>query len=322
MSELHKFLFDGLPVRGQIVRLTDAWQEILARRRADDAQSPWPWPVTRMLGEMAAASTLMQANIKFNGALVMQIFGEGPVKVAVAEVQHDLSLRVTAKVVGEVAPDAHLQQLVNVNGRGRCAITLDPKDRLPGQQAYQGVVPLNASLGGDGQPGLADVLEHYMRQSEQLDTRLVLAADNNVAAGLLIQRLPAEGKANLAGGQAMEPEEQMEHFNRIATLAGSLTADELLQLDVETVLRRLFWQEKILRFDAQTPRFACTCSRERVSGMIRGLGAEEAESIIAERGEIDVACDFCGQHYRFDAVDAAQIFMAPGDQPPTSSAVQ
>jgi molecular chaperone Hsp33 len=322
MAELHKFLFDGLPVRGQIVRLTDAWQEILARRRADDAQAPWPWPVMRMLGEMAAAGALMQANIKFNGALVMQIFGEGPVKVAVAEVQHDLSLRVTAKVVGEVAPDAHLQQLVNLHGRGRCAITLDPKDRLPGQQAYQGVVPLNASLAGGGQPGLADVLEHYMRQSEQLDTRLVLAADDKVAAGLLIQRLPVEGQANLAGGQPMEPEEQMEHFNRIATLASSLTPGELLQLDVETILRRLFWQEKILRFDPQTPRFACTCSRERVSGMIRGLGAEEAESIIAERGEIDVACDFCGQHYRFDAVDAAQIFMAPGNQPPTSSAVQ
>jgi molecular chaperone Hsp33 len=321
MSELHKFLFDGLPVRGVLVRLTDAWQEVLARRRADDADAPWPWPVTCMLGEMAAAGVLMQANIKFNGALVMQIFGEGPVKVAVAEVQPDLALRVTAKVVGEVAADARLQDLVNTHGRGRCAITLDPKDRRPGQQAYQGVVPLNAGS-GPGQPGLADVLEHYMRQSEQLDTRLVLAADRNVTAGLLIQRLPAEGEANLGGAKGMDPEEQLEHFNRIATLAGSLTAEELLKLDVETVLRRLFWQEKILRFDPQAPRFACTCSRERVTGMIRGLGQEEAQSILAERGEIDVGCDFCGQHYRFDAVDAAQIFMAPGDRPPATSTMQ
>lgn len=319
MSELHKFLFDGLPVRGMIVRLTDAWQEVLARRRSDDAAAPWPWPVTQMVGEMAAAAVLMQSNIKFNGALVMQIFGEGPVKVAVAEVQQDLSLRVTAKVVGEVGPDAHLQDLVNVNGRGRCAITLDPKDRLPGQQAYQGVVPLNAST-GPSRPNLADVLEHYMRQSEQLDTRLVLAADATVAAGLLIQRLPAEGQGNL--GEAMDDEQQREHFHRIATLAASLSADELLQLDVETVLRRLFWQEKILRFDPQTPRFACTCSRERVAGMIRGLGQEEADDILAERGEIDVSCDFCGAHYRFDAVDTAQIFTAPGDRPPTSSTMQ
>lgn len=318
MSELHKFLFDGLPVRGMIVRLTDAWQEILQRRRTDDAAAAWPWPVAELLGEMAAAGTLMQSNIKFNGALVMQIFGEGPVKVAVAEVQPDLALRVTAKVVGDVASDAHLQDLVNVNGRGRCAITLDPKEKLPGQQAYQGVVPLNASHGA-GQPRLADVLEHYMRQSEQLDTKLVLAADDKVAAGILIQRLPAEGEGNVKG---MDIAEQLEHFNRIATLAGSLTQDELLQLDVETILRRLFWQEKLLRFDVMTPRFACTCSRERVGGMIRGLGREEAESILAERGEIDVSCDFCGAHYRFDPVDAAQIFMAPGDQPPGSSTVQ
>ncbi|MEJ5991688.1 Hsp33 family molecular chaperone HslO [Ramlibacter sp. PS3R-8] len=321
MSELHKFLFDGLPVRGMVVRLTDAWTEILARRRTDDTESPWPWPVTEMLGEMAAAAVLMQSNIKFNGALVMQIFGEGPVKVAVAEVHHDLSLRVTAKVVGEVAADAHLQDLVNVNGRGRCAITLDPKDRMPGQQAYQGVVPLNATH-GDGKPDMAGVLEHYMRQSEQLDTRLVLAANESVAAGLLIQRLPVEGQGNIAKGQAMDPEEQMEHFNRIATLTASLTSEELLELDVETILRRLYWQEKILRLDAQTPRFACTCSRERVASMIRGLGQEEADSIIAERGDIDVTCDFCGQHYRFDSVDAVQLFTAPGDRPPGPSTVQ
>jgi len=315
MSELHKFLFEGRPVRGTIVRLTDAWQEVLARRGADGA---WPEPVARMLGEMAAAGVLMQSSIKFNGALVMQVFGEGPVKVAVAEVQHDLGLRVTAKVVGEVPAGAGLQELVNLGGRGRCAITLDPKDRIPGQQPYQGVVPLNAGHGG-GQPGVAEVLEHYMRQSEQIDTKLVLAADGKVAAGLLIQRLPAEGEANVAGAQGMGADEQLEHFHHVATLAASLTAEELLSLDVETILRRLFWQEKLLRFDPQTPRFSCTCSRERVSGMIRGLGREEADSILAERSEIDVSCDFCGRHYRFDAVDAAQIFTAPGDQPPASS---
>ena len=319
MSELHKFLFDGLPVRGMVVRLTDAWQEVLARRRADPAAQSWPWPVQELLGEMAAAGVLMQSNIKFNGALVMQIFGEGPVKVAVAEVQHDLSLRVTDKVVGEVAPDAHLPELVNVGGRGRCAITLDPKDRLPGQQPYQGVVPLQTGEGDEAR--LAGVLEHYMRQSEQLDTRLVLAADASVAAGLLIQRLPGEGGIN-AVGQTMDPAEQLEHFNRIATLAASLTRNELLELDVETILRRLFWQEKLLRFDVMTPRFACTCSRERVAGMIRGLGEEEADSILAERGEIDVGCDFCGQHYRFDAVDAAQIFTEPEDRPPYSNTMQ
>ena len=322
MSELHKFLFEGAPVRGMVVRLTDAWTEILERRRVNESTGPWPLPVAEMLGEMAAAGALMQSNIKFNGALVMQVYGDGPVKVAVAEVQHDLSLRVTATVRGDVDANAHLSSLVNVGGGGRCAITLDPKDRKPGQQAYQGVVPLHGPH-GERLEKLSDVLEHYMRQSEQLDTRLVLAADQKVAAGLLIQRLPLEGERNLqASPERDEHAARYEDFNRIATLAASLKREELLELDVETILRRLFWQEKLLRFEPETPRFACTCSRERVAGMIRGLGREEAESILAERGEIDVACDFCGQHYQFDAVDAAQVFMKPGDQPPVSSLVQ
>jgi molecular chaperone Hsp33 len=324
MSELHRFLFDGLPVRGSIVRLTDAWTEILQRRRRS-AGGEWQQPVIELVGEMAAAGVLMQSNIKFNGALVLQIFGDGPVKVAVAEVQHDLSLRATAKVVGPVDADARLADMVNVSNKGRCAITLDPREKLPGQQAYQGMVPLygdhHEKLGRIG-----DVLEHYMLQSEQLDTKLILAADEKVAAGLLIQRLPVAGEKNLAGSfVSQENEDEIgrnEDYNRIATLAASLTRQELLELDVDTVLRRLFWEEKLMQFPPQRPNFACTCSRERVASMIRGLGREEADSIVAEQGEIDVACDFCGQQYRFDAVDAAQLFAAPGDQPPVSSGMQ
>jgi molecular chaperone Hsp33 len=307
------------------VRLTDAWTEILARRHANTNTGPWPDPVAELVGEMAAAGALMQSNIKFNGALVLQIFGDGPVKVAVAEVQHDLGLRATAKVVGDVPPDARLPDLVNHGNKGRCAITLDPKDRFPGQQPYQGVVPLYGDH-GEKLGKLSDVLGHYMLQSEQLDTMLVLAADSKVAAGILIQRLPLEGEGNLAGSMvSRENEDEIgrnEDFNRISILAASITREELLELDVDTVLRRLFWEEKVLRFEPQTPHFACTCSRERVTNMIRSLGQEEAESIIAERGEIDVGCDFCGQQYRFDAVDAAQIFTAPGDQPPATPTVQ
>jgi molecular chaperone Hsp33 len=325
MSELHKFIFDGLPVRGMIVRLTDAWTEILARREANTATGAWPPRVAELLGEMAAAGTLMQSNIKFNGALVLQIFGNGPVKVAVAEVQHDLSLRATAKVVGEVGMDARLSDMVNHGNKGRCAITLDPKDKFPGQQPYQGVVPLHGDR-REKLERLSEVLEHYMLQSEQLDTKLVLAADDKVAAGLLIQRLPVEGGGNLEGSMVSKANEheigRNEDYNRIATLAASLTRDELLELDVETVLRRLFWEEKLLRFEPQTPRFACTCSRERVSNMIRSLGEEEARSILEERGDIEVACDFCGRQYRFDAVDATQIFTSPGDRPPTTPTVQ
>lgn len=328
MSELHTFLFDGLPVRGMVVRLDTAWQEILARRAANTQTGAYAVPVAELLGEMTAAATLMQANLKFKGSLILQVFGDGPVKLAVAEASSDLNVRCTASVHGDVEVDARLPDLVNVGNKGRCAITLDPKDRQPGQQPYQGVVPL---FGDDGQRlgKLSDVLQHYMLQSEQLDTTLVLAANNEVAAGLLIQRLPMAGEANISGRTHAADEDEIglsEDYNRIAILAASLTREELLTLDVETILRRLFWEEKLLRFEPRTgllaPRFGCTCSRERVSNMLRGLGEAEAQSILDEMGQIEVGCDFCGQQYRFDAVDTAQIFTPPGDQIPGTPVVQ
>ena len=315
MSELHKFLFDGLPVRGVIVRLTDSWVEILQRRAANTKDGAYPKEVQLMLGEMVAASALMQANIKFDGSLIMQIFGDGPVKLAVVEVRSDLSFRATATVNGQVEPGASLSSMVNRDNQGRCAITLDPETKFPGQQPYQGVVPLFGDR-GEKLERLSEVLEHYMLQSEQLDTTLVLAADDQVAAGLLIQRLPMAGTGNLAGSMvSQENEDQIgrnEDYNRISMLAKTLKREELLQLDVETVLRRLFWEEQITRFiplaGDTAPKFACSCSRERVGRMIVGLGAAEAESILSERPDIEVACEFCGQQYRFDAIDAAQLF--------------
>ncbi|MDQ7745570.1 Hsp33 family molecular chaperone HslO [Hydrogenophaga pseudoflava] len=322
MSELHKFLFEGLPVRGMLVRLTDSWQEILRRRQQAGG---YPAAVTELLGEMAAAATLMQANIKFNGALILQVQGDGPVKLAVAEVQPDLALRATATVTGEVAADAPLSHMVNVNNQGRCAITLDPKDRLPGQQPYQGVVPLFGDR-HEKLEKLSEVIEHYMLQSEQLDTCLVLAASDQVAAGLLIQRLPLQGESNLSGAGAVARDEDQigrnEDYNRIAILAASLKREELLTLDADTILHRLFWEEDVRRFEPQTgadgPRFACTCSRERVAGMLKSLGREEVESIIAEQGQVEVGCDFCGAQYHFDPVDAAQVFLQAAAQPPVA----
>jgi molecular chaperone Hsp33 len=320
MSELHKFIFDGLPVRGMIVRLTDAWQEVLARRAANSSGA-YPPRVSELLGEMLAAGALMQSNIKFNGALVLQIMGDGPVKMAVAEIQSDLSLRATATVQGAVALDSKLSEMVNVQNLGRCAITLDPKDKHPGQQPYQGVVPLHGDR-KEKLESLSQVLEHYMLQSEQLDTKLVLAADGNVAAGLLIQRLPVQGEKNL-GEKSREDEIGIhEAFNRIALFVSSLKREELLSLDVDTILHRLFWEEKVLRFEPAQPRFACTCSRERVASMLHSLGRAEVESILTEQERVEVGCDFCGVQYRFDAVDAAAIFTQPLDHPPGPTTVQ
>jgi molecular chaperone Hsp33 len=321
MSDLTKFLFEGLPVRGMLVRLTEGWQEVLRRRQT---VGEFPPEVRKLMGEMAAAGVLMQANIKFNGALVLQVFGDGPVKLAVAEVQPDLGFRVTAKVVGDVPPGAQLEALLNLHGQGRCAITLDPKDKLPGQQPYQGVVPLH----GDRREPLQQVqqvLEHYMLQSEQLDTRLVLAANDGIAAGLLIQRLPVEGAGNLAGQLRSANEDDIglsDGFNRIAMLAATLTSEELLTLPTEKILHRLFWEETLRVFEPETPRFQCTCSRERVRNMLRGLGREESDSLIEERGQVEVGCEFCGLQYRFDAVDVGEMFTPERDQPPAPKQVQ
>ena len=324
MSQLHKFLFHGLPVRGMLVQLTEVWQEILKRRAANLDTGAYPEPVRHLLGEMTAAAVLMQSNIKFNGALVMQIFGDGPLKLAVVEVQPNLSVRATAKVVGALDGAQTLSTMVNVKNEGRCAITLDPLTKLPGQQPYQGVVPLFDDRRHKIDK-FSEVLQHYMLQSEQLDTTLVLAADNKTAAGLLIQRLPIKGEGNLAAKASMADEDEIgrnEDYNRISILAASLKSEELLQLDADTILRRLFWEEKLIRLETLAPSFACSCSRDRVSNMIRSLGADEVESILSERNDVEVGCDFCGMQYRFDAVDAAQIFTSVDKQVPGSSAIQ
>jgi molecular chaperone Hsp33 len=324
VSELHRFIFEGLPVRGMLVRLTDSWQEVLARRARSG--EPFPTSVRALLGEMAVAGVLMQSNIRFDGALVLQMFGDGPVKLAVAEVQSQLGFRVTAKVVGAVDDAARLEAMLNVHGQGRCAITLDPRDKRGGRQPYQGVVALH----GDAREPLQElgqVLEHYMLQSEQLDTRLVLAANDYVAAGLLIQRLPIDGSGNLGGGAVSARDEDRigrdEDYNRIAHLVATLTREELLTLDVTTVLRRLFWEEPLRRFPALTgdhgPHFECSCSRQRVGAMLKGLGRGEIDAIVAEQGRVEIDCDFCGLQSRFDPIDVGELFTPPRDQPPGSA---
>lgn len=309
MSDFQKFLFEGLPVRGMLVRLTDSWQTLQGRRA-----EALPVPVMRLLGEMSAAALLLQSNLKFDGALVLQMAGDGPVKLAVAEARTGLLYRATASLRGEVGEGDQFAELLNLRGEGRCAITLDPADRKPGVQPYQGVVPLNDDAGLPLR-GLAEAIEQYMAKSEQLDTKVVLAANADTAAGILIQRLPLEGEANLEG--RLTPEQQAEiadAFPRIAMKTATLKAEELLHLPVETLLHRLFWEEELRRYDPGLPRFACTCSRERVGRMLVNLGREEVDSVLAELGQVEVGCDFCGIQYRFDAVDAAQLFAEGGVQ--------
>jgi molecular chaperone Hsp33 len=320
MSELHRFLFEGQPVRGVLVRLTQDWQEVLRRRAADGG---FPAEVNQLMGEMAAAALLMQANVKFNGSVVFQIMGGGPVKVAVAEATSDFGFRCTATLTGAVPAGADLQALVNATGQARCAITLDPRDRQPGQQPYQGLVSLDASSGqGGGATRVAQALEHYMHQSEQLDTRIILAANDQVAAGLLLQRLPVEGVNNLGAAALADRDGGDGAFAHLALLADSLKPEELLDLPALDVLHRLYWNEPVLRHEPDTPRFACSCSRERVGRMIVSLGSEEIESLLSERGNVEVGCEFCGIKYHFDPVDAARLFTDLQRRAPDSGSLQ
>ena len=298
---LHKFLFDAQtnarsPVRGEIVSLAATWRQIKDRH-------PYPEPVLRMLGELVAASTLLSANLKFNGALVMQIHGDGPVRLLVVECNADLTVRATVKLANDlpIADDATFTTLVNAGGRGRFAITLDPRDRSKGQQPYQGIVPLE---GGS----VASALEGYMRRSEQLETQLWLAADDTHANGLLLQKLPLEGGSARTVVDEQAEAHATEVWERAVTFANTLARDELLSADPPTLMRRLFWEETLAVYDPQPCAFRCSCTRERVGAMLVNLGSKEVDDMLTEMGGIHVDCEFCNKSYDFDTVDCAQLF--------------
>lgn len=289
MDTLQKFMFENSLVRGELIEISDAWQQVQARRS-------YPPAVSAMLGEMMAAAALLSANLKFDGTIIMQIHGDGPVQLLVAECDAALRLRATAKLRedAEISEQAGLQQLVNAHGEGRFAITLDPADKKPGQQAYQGIVALEGE-------SVATVIENYMMRSEQLDTRLWLAADDKVARGLLLQKLPDDG-----GKTA--PLADADVWNRTVTLASTLNQQELLGTDIMTLLQRLYWEETVRVFDPRHPAFHCGCSREKVGNMLKMLGREEIDSALADLGKLEINCDFCGQDYLFDPVDCMQLF--------------
>jgi molecular chaperone Hsp33 len=290
MDTLQRFIFDNAAVRGEFVEISNTWQQIQARKE-------YPAAVNTLLGEMVAAAALLSASLKFDGMLIMQVHGDGPVRLLVVECDSDLQLRATAKLAPDavIPDDAHLPQLVNAHGHGRFVITLDPKDKLPGQQPYQGIVPL------DGE-SVAVVIENYMLRSEQVDTKLWLAADRNVSRGLLVQKLPKDG------GIDVPITDEGETWNRIVMLASTLRNEELLSTDIETLMHRLFWEETIRLFEPRHPGFYCSCTREKVGNMLKMLGKQEIDSALADLGKLAINCDFCGQHYDFDQIDCAQLF--------------
>ena len=274
---LHRFLFEHLPIRGEIVHLDSVWQSVIERH-------DYPPVLKKLMGELCAAAVLLSATLKLQGSMVLQIHGKGAVKLLVVECTGDLELRATAKWEGDLAQGI-LQDLV---GDGRFVITLDPKD---GNQAYQGIVALEGDT-------IAEILQNYMTRSEQLETRLWLAADDKVAAGMLLQKLPEKDESH-----------DVDAWGRAGQLADTLKPEELLQLPADELIHRLYHEEDIRLFEAQTIVFQCACSRENVGRMLQMLGREEVGSILAERGEIEVHCEFCNERYVFDSVDAEAVFI-------------
>jgi len=298
-DKLQKFLFENAAVRGELVEISEAWQQVQAHHN-------YPKAVQILLGEMLSAAALLSANLKFNGAIIMQIHGDGPVKLLVVECDSTLRVRATAKLApdAQIDDNANLTQLVHAHGQGRFVITLDPHDKVPGQQAYQGIVPLD----GDS---VAAVIENYMMRSEQLDTKIWLAADGQISRGMLLQKLPGVGGIE---GSTQEEGHELETWNRVVMLASTLKNEELLNTDISTLMHRLFWEETLRVFDPMQPHFRCSCTREKVGGMLKLLGPAEVEDALIEQGHLAIQCDFCGQTYDYDKVDCAQLFAS--DLPP------
>lgn len=287
-DHLQRFIFDNAPIRGEWVQLRESWQIMVDQR-------DYPEPVARLLGEMLAAAALLTETVKIEGRLVLQIRSDGPVSTVMVECTSDHTIRGLAQWQDGIPDTDSLQTLT---GAGHLAITIEQVDA---KQPYQGVVDIQ----GDD---LASVLENYFQQSEQLNTRLWLTADEHTVGGLLLQEMPDENARK-----------RQDDWSRITQLASTVTPEELKELNAVTLLHRLFHEETVRLLATSVFEFACTCSHERVADTIRLLGQQEAMEIVEERGHIEAACEFCNAHYHFDKVDVTALFsdVMPGDTPQT-----
>jgi molecular chaperone Hsp33 len=274
-DNLRRFIFEEMGVRGELVRLDSSWQAVLA----DHA---YPDIVRTQLGQALAATVLLSATIKFEGALILQAQSDGPLHTLVAQATHRRTLRGLARW-RETQPPVGTR-LADIYGDGKLVLTLQNE----GAEPYQGIVGLEGA-------NLAEAIQTYFTRSEQLPTRLWLAADGERAAGLFLQEIP---------GQHGERED----WERVCLLAATITERELLRLPSEQLLYRLFNEEEVLLFEPEPISFRCNCSRERIEGVLRSMGQEEAEAALQQDGKVEVACEFCNRRYSFDAVDVYALF--------------
>lgn len=272
---LRRFIFEKLPVQGRYVHLDASWRAVLERQ-------DYPAPVRTLLGEAMAAMALLSTTLKFDGAITLQVQGDGPLHLLVVQCTSRLSLRGLARWHGDLS-DSSLQKLL---GEGRLALTIEPSEK---GERYQGIVPLEGET-------LAASLEGYFQRSEQLPTRLWLTAGADCASGLLLQVMP-------------ERQRNPDAWQHVTVLADTVTSKELKTLSAEQLLQRLYHEEDVRLFEATPVAFRCQCSRERIEATLRSLGAEEMHSILREQGKVHVDCEFCGRGYDFDAVDVQTLFV-------------
>jgi len=279
-GSLRRFLLEGQPLRGQWVRLGSAWQDLRARRA-------YPPVVEALLGEVASAAVLLAATLKFAGTLTLQLAGNGRVRLLVAQCTDDFQLRAVAHhdlAMGEVADFAELV------GTGRLAVTVQPDASVA---QYQGIVPLEGA-------NLGQCLERYFESSEQLPTRLMLAADARRAGGMLLQKLP-EGAGSGEGAGAL----LQTAWEDLQAGLDALSPEVLLEATAEEAVRRVSGVHDCRLFGVTPVRFGCRCSDARVAGLVRSLG-------VAEQGALTVTCEFCGRDYRYDSIDVEQLFATDG----------
>lgn len=269
---LRRFLFERLGVRGEWVRLQTSWQQAKQYQQLSAG-------VEEQLGQAIASAVLLSATIKFEGAMILQAQGNGKLNTLIAQATHDRKIRGLAR--GDTKMEAG--SLTEMMGDGRLVITVEPEQGEP----YQGIVALQ----GDK---LADVITTYFTQSEQLETKVWLFANETHAAGLFIQELP-------------EQESYVADWERISALANTVTQEEILSLDCEQMLFRLFNEEQVRVFEAEPITFECGCTSDKIENALLALGKDELDSIFLEREIIDVDCEFCGQQYHFDQVDVDNL---------------
>lgn len=273
-----KFLVESCDVRGHLVQLDDTWSEAVARM-------DYPAPIKQVLGEAFVAATLLASTIKFEGKLTLQVRGKGPVHLLVVQVTDDGAVRGLARWHDEPVDT----RMINVFGEdARMIISIEANKYA---EPYQGIVPLEGE-------NLADALQTYFKTSEQLPTELFLAVSEDTAAGVLVQKLPAEERSY----------HDADGWQRASVLCSTLTDDELCGEDSETLLHRIFHEERVRLFKPSPVRFHCSCSRERTDGMLLGLGREEVDSVVEEQGQVEITCEFCDSVYLYDPVDVAAVF--------------